>query len=560
MNVVKALRDYIGKMVRITGGMKVLLLDSETSGIVSMVYTQSEVLQEETYLFERLDTQNREVMAHLKAICFIRPTAENINLLKKELRKPKYGEYYIFFTNVISKNYLEQLAAADEHEVVHEVQEFFGDYYAVNPDCWSLNLSPSSCISVGNSPPSEAIVERIVEGLFSCLLSLKIRPYIRVQKSSTTAKMIGNSLLERMKQNKSLFTFRAPEVPPVLVILDRFDDPVTPLLSQWTYQAMIHEMIGVEKNLVDLSKCSSNTKKEVAQVVLSPEQDPFYKENMYKNFGELGISIRSLVDNYSAKSKLNSNIQTLDDMKEFVKNYPEFKKLSGSVTKHMAIMTELQAQVAQRNLLDVSELEQTLACHENHEQALEAINGFFANNKVKAGDMLRLVMLYSLRYQNTPGNQTSRFLSMLKDKGCSEADVKSVKQLIAYGGSEVRSKTIDLFGQSFFAKATGDLKRGLMGVTNIYTQHQPLLSQTVDDIIKGTLPELSFPFLEGAPTKAKPQNVLIFMTGGITYEEAFAVNGLNASSSTNVLLGGTSILNSTQFINALNSTSSEQGI
>ncbi len=72
-------------------------------------------------------------MAHLKAVCFIRPTAENLALLKKELRKPKYGEYYIcsyrlfsfspsVFTNVLPKKYLEQLAAADEHEVVHEVQ------------------------------------------------------------------------------------------------------------------------------------------------------------------------------------------------------------------------------------------------------------------------------------------------------------------------------------------------------------------------------------------------------------------------------------------------------
>lgn len=65
----------------------------------------------------------------------------------------------------------------------------------------------------------------------------------------------------------------------------------------------------------------------------------------FKNFGELGTAVRALVDNYSAKSKLNSNVQSLEDMKQFVKNYPEFKKLSGSVTKHMAIMTELQAQV-----------------------------------------------------------------------------------------------------------------------------------------------------------------------------------------------------------------------
>lgn len=44
------------------------------TGIVSMVYTQSEILQKEVYLFERIDSQNREVMKHLKAICFLRPT------------------------------------------------------------------------------------------------------------------------------------------------------------------------------------------------------------------------------------------------------------------------------------------------------------------------------------------------------------------------------------------------------------------------------------------------------------------------------------------------------
>lgn len=44
------------------------------TGIVSMVYTQSEILQKEVYLFERIDSPNRETMKHLKAICFLRPT------------------------------------------------------------------------------------------------------------------------------------------------------------------------------------------------------------------------------------------------------------------------------------------------------------------------------------------------------------------------------------------------------------------------------------------------------------------------------------------------------
>ena len=41
---------------------------------------------------------------------------------------------------------------------------------------------------------------------------------------------------------------------PLLLILDRRNDPVTPLLSQWTYQAMVHELIGIQNGRVDLSQ------------------------------------------------------------------------------------------------------------------------------------------------------------------------------------------------------------------------------------------------------------------------------------------------------------------
>lgn len=34
----------------------------------------------------------------------------------------------------------------------------------------------------------------------------------------------------------------------VVLLLDRRDDPVTPLLTQWTYQAMIHELVGIKDN------------------------------------------------------------------------------------------------------------------------------------------------------------------------------------------------------------------------------------------------------------------------------------------------------------------------
>lgn len=65
------------------------------TSIVSMVYGQSEIQQREVYLFERIDAGNQEPMKHLKCIAFLRPTKENIHTLAMELRRPRYGSYYI---------------------------------------------------------------------------------------------------------------------------------------------------------------------------------------------------------------------------------------------------------------------------------------------------------------------------------------------------------------------------------------------------------------------------------------------------------------------------------
>lgn len=56
-----------------------------------------------------------------------------------------------------------------------------------------------------------------------------------------------------MEDNAALFDFRPTQTPPVLILLDRLNDPVTPLLSQWTYQAMVHELLGIVNGRVDLS-------------------------------------------------------------------------------------------------------------------------------------------------------------------------------------------------------------------------------------------------------------------------------------------------------------------
>ncbi|XP_063482165.1 vacuolar protein sorting-associated protein 45 isoform X8 [Symphalangus syndactylus] len=483
MNVVFAVKQYISKMIEDSGpGMKVLLMDKETTGIVSMVYTQSEILQKEVYLFERIDSQNREVMKHLKAICFLRPTKENVDYMIQELRRPKYTIYFIYFSNVISKSDVKSLAEADEQEVVAEVQEFYGDYIAVNPHLFSLNIL--GCCQGRNWDPAQ--LSRTTQGLTALLLSLKKCPMIRYQLSSEAAKRLAECVKQVITKEYELFEFRRTEVPPLLLILDRCDDAITPLLNQWTYQAMVHELLGINNNRIDLSRVPGISK-DLREVVLSAENDEFYANNMYLNFAEIGSNIKNLMEDFQKKKpKEQQKLESIADMKN--------------------------------------------------------IKRLLQNPKVTEFDAARLVMLYALHYERHSSNSLPGLMMDLRNKGVSEKYRKLVSAVVEYGGKRVRGS--DLFSPKDAVAITKQFLKGLKGVENVYTQHQPFLHETLDHLIKGRLKESLYPYLGPSTLRDRPQDIIVFVIGGATYEEALTVYNLNRTTpGVRIVLGGTTVHN-----------------
>jgi vacuolar protein sorting-associated protein 45 len=374
MDAVSTISSYVTKMISAGDGvsgtptkMKVLLLDSDTVSIISTAVTQSALLSHGVYLTDRLDNQNREKMRHLRCLCFVRPSSDSMQFLIDELREPKYGEYNLYFSNVVKKSSLERLAEADNYEVVKVVQEYFADYIAINHDLFTLDLKhPHHRIWSGTPDMWDTgALQRTTDGIIALLLSLKKRPLIRYEKNSPLAKKLASEIRYHITQEEQLFDFRKVDTPPILLIMDRRDDPITPLLSQWTYQAMVHELLEIHNGRVDLSNIP-DIRPELKEIVLLQHQDPFFKENMYLNFGDLGGNIKDYVEQYQSKTKNSSNIESIADMKRFIEEYPEFRKLSGNVSKHVTLVSELSRRVGAENLLELSEVEQSLACNDNH--------------------------------------------------------------------------------------------------------------------------------------------------------------------------------------------------
>ncbi|XP_075983974.1 vacuolar protein sorting 45 [Anticarsia gemmatalis] len=549
MNVIQAVKLYITKMTEESGpGMKVILMDKETTSIVSMVFSQSEILQKEVYLFERIDSQSKwDNMKHMKCIVFIRPTSENISLLCRELRYPKYGVYFIYFSNVISKADIKTLAECDEQETVREVQEVFADYLAVDRHLFSFNIV--GCLH-GRSW-NQHHLQRCAQGILAMLLSVKRRAVVRYEAASEPCARLAERVRDLLRREAVLIDNNIPfngEIPtPQLLIVDRRDDPVTPLLSQWTYQAMVHELLTINNNRVSLAHLPE-VHKDFKEVVLSSEQDEFYAKNLYSNFGEIGQTMKSLMDEFQKKAKSHQKVESIADMKNFVEQYPLFKKMSGTVTKHVTVVGELSACVTRHNLLEVSELEQEISCQSDHSKHVQRLKNLLSNPAVRHHDAAKLVALYALRYEKHASNALPSLIEALKTRGAPEQLVKSVVNLLEYGGAHARQS--DLFGLQDAVKITKRLFKGLNGVENIYTQHTPLLKDTLEDLIKGKLRENLYPTLGGDDTAygRRPQDIIVFIVGGATYEEALCVHQINqAYPGVRVVLGGTTVHNSTSF-------------
>lgn len=186
------------------------------------------------------------------------------------------------FSNSLRKADIEQLAEVDEHEVIREVQEFYGDYLAINPDLFSLGQDARHFF--GNSVNSwdPDTFEQTVRGVSAVLLSLKKKPVIRYERASAMAKKLALEVQHTIAAEGQLFDFRRTDTPPILLILDRRNDPVTPLLTQWTYQAMVHELIGIHHGRVDMSNVPE-VKNEL-KVRIEIEQHGEKRKKVYRFF------------------------------------------------------------------------------------------------------------------------------------------------------------------------------------------------------------------------------------------------------------------------------------
>jgi vacuolar protein sorting-associated protein 45 len=143
-----------------------------------------------------------------------------------------------------------------------------------------------------------------------------------------------------------------------------------------------------------------------------------------------------------------------------------------------------------RQLLNVSEIEQDIACNENRSEQYRQVTEVLAGSQYDNLDKLKLVILYALRYEGD--DRISTLQSALRECGLQQDKIDLVDAVLRYAGTAVRS--CDLFSnKNLLARAKSNFKMVLGNVPNVYTQHQPYLTSVLEQLTKGKLREAEFP-------------------------------------------------------------------
>jgi len=391
--------------------------------------------------------------------------------------------------------------------------------------------------------------------------------------SSHAASAVAHEVQGIIGGERELFTFsKAGGSSPLLLILDRREDPLTPLLTKWTYQAMIHEMIpsGIKNNVVDM-KNVKGVSKDLEEIVLSPQDDLFFRDYLNAKFPDALEAAQRLSAEYQRVKGSISTGRSMDEIQKALDSMPEVNRKGFLASKHIALLTELNSAIEKRGLLSLGRLEQELSSgDENASEHLkevlltlsEGLNVSDPNEPPRRVpldpfDALRLSMLACIRYEKSRPDkivEVKRALGSLLDSAGHRDMLLMVDDLLRYAGASTR--TSDLYGKDaaggfILSKLSSLARAGMGGMDDIMpalTRHKPLIVDLLDQLARGKLRKDSaggsqqsgpqkdaYPYVHGTEPTPGPggsaprfSTVIVFVIGGVTYEEAAAVAAINA--------------------------------
>eukprot|EP00899_Mesostigma_viride_P021346 jgi/Mesvir1/29212/Mv08629-RA.2 len=472
---------------------KVLVLDRFCRDILSPLLRVNDLRKHGITLHLLIDSDRQEI-PDVPGIYFVQPTNANIERIVADASSGLYDHFYLNFSSSLPRVLLENLAAGTvRSESVPRVKKIFDQYLNfLTLEEQLFTLGHVNSYQQLNDPTAqdrdvESAVETIVSGLFCVLVTVGTVPIIRAAKGGV-AEMVANLLHGRLRDHLSSRHNLFADVPlsnssfqrPLLILMDRNFDLGATLQHHWTYQPMVHDILGLKLNRVVILPEPPSTPGGPAGGHPPPapagpkksyeldESDPFWVNSASSPFPKVAEEVEMQLNRYKMdveevnrkasgkpapgkekEGEIPDDIAGAHNTKalvSLVNSLPELTDRKRVIDKHTNVATALLAHIKRRQLDAFCSLEEDLLTK-------------------SGGDLKTLMSLLSQPAKGTPEDKLrAAIVYILATEAIPPADMAAIEEKLGAAGAELsalryvqRMKSLNFSIASATAGSRGNL-------------------------------------------------------------------------------------------------------
>ena len=393
-------------------GDMVLIVDAASTKIISSATGMYNLTKNRVYLVEDI-TKKRAPYPKSAPIYFLTPTTDSISRLiddwtpSPNKKEPLYASsIFLYFSRALPeelfrkikecKPLLKRLKVFSELNmdfVADEIRSFHFDMKSCFPQLFRTNVLSSS--GGGASPTEIAIADKLV----TVCATLNEYPHVRYNASSrvgtSISKLFNMKLTEFIGKNKTWWYHgdvnHLEKGRSTLLVLSRTDDPLSPLMHEFTYQAMVYDLLKVKNGQITYQASTVGTSADTGDGKGTMKKDALLNENdevwvelrgmhIADVIATLSAKIRDIVESntgntLNAKKGKTKNI-SLEKMANALRALPQYREVMSKLSMHLNIAHQCMEIFKQEGLLDIGELEQTLATGKTEEGRVPQVSDF----------------------------------------------------------------------------------------------------------------------------------------------------------------------------------------
>ncbi|RKF73919.1 Protein transport protein sec1 [Golovinomyces cichoracearum] len=575
--------DTIKSITR--GDWKVLVIDESVKKIIDNVIKEDDILKENIANIERIEDR-RDMNPDMDAIYLLSPQPHIVDCLMADLERHRYKKSFIIWTSQLKP---------DLHRLINTSRLAQGQIAGF--ETLSIDFFPrESQLITFRDPWSFPILYHPVcnnmvrDHLHN--LAQKANPQILCLEPGLipssdhrylcAAHVLCSHLANFVQEKLDAYTKWNKNFPPTcsrptgtIIITDRSMDLNTPLLHEFTYQAMAHDLLPMKESdkiyyRTVLNKGAPDEQEKEMEI---NENDKIWVENRHRHMKD---TIEKLMNDFQKFIDENPNFTNpggdttnLNSIKDMLAGLPQFQELKEAYSLHLSMAQECMNIFQSHKLADLASIEQSLATGLDEDfrrpkNIADELVRLLSDEQINLSDRRRLIMLYVIFRDGVILEDIKRLLC---HAGLPPQNIDTVTNLDLLGAHTTKLlKESRTTPQCIFTRKTVPTSED---EDYLLSRYEPVLKLMLEEVVKNSLDQTLFPYTkpplnntedislqsQSSLRSAKPtwarnrisnsesrQRIIVFVAGGATYSESRACYEVSKTSGKDIILATSHML------------------